>query len=167
MKRTIKFLGILFLGTFALTSCSNQDCKKEMEALKNENDSLRNLMSNIKSRNIAIPLADAEKLTGNFRNPNIKTIHIPLAWSFTQTDISELLLQTDKNGYVRFYSALKLDTDNKYKMTLVAVPTDGSPDGNDKTDYTYDFAAPCPEKCSKFNNLIPAGTVKEYKVFNR
>lgn len=168
MKKTLTYLGIIFLAIFALTSCGDENLKKEIEALKKENDSLKNSKSNIKSRNTPISLADAKKLTQNFRDVSINNIHIPLSWSFTRDDIDGLLSNTDSNGYVRFYSALKLDSiDNKYKMTLVAVPTDGTPNGNDKTNFTYDFAAPCPTKCSNFNDLMPDGTNQEFKVFNR
>lgn len=177
MKRTIKFLGILFLGTFALTSCSNQDCKKEMEALKNENDSLKLLINsntldartylnefseklkNEKTKSIDVTLSkpitrdEAKVFTDSFRNAT--TLDIPLAWEFEKSHIAGLVNNANIAG-VRFYACVNNNTN---KFSLIAVSVDNNGDdiigaAGEANSLMFEFAAPCPEKCPKPNDIL-------------
>lgn len=174
MKKTIMYLGIMFLATIAMTSCGNQDYKKEMEALRNENDSLKLLLNgssleaktylNEFSEKVKKEMSDkifsgpitrenAQSFTYGFRNAT--TLNIPLAWEFEKSHIKGLIDNSNISG-VRFYAGVN---DSTKKFTIIAVSIDAA--GNDiigaagdSNSLMFEFAAPCPSKCPSENGVL-------------
>lgn len=125
-----------------------------------------------------LPPEVAQEWTTAFRNEAaVRTIHIPISWKFQNSDLITLA-NINSGGWVRFYAALRPSL-GQYEMTLIAVPTTtptvGVPDGDDDlidaedNNLIYNFADPCPTKCSTPNTvLMPSETAKKkYYVFTR
>lgn len=145
-------------------------------------------VSNLKDipKSNKIPLASAVEKVSAFRNQTERAkIRIPMAWSFDKDHIQRLVNLTESGASIRFYSALYskgiVGGFNEYDLKILAVGTykDNGKDRDiyidNEEDAIYNFADPCPPKCTKFltaeSCLIPAdcdvvGNCQEY-IFYR
>lgn len=184
MKKTIINVGIIFLATFAMSSCGNQDCTKEIEALKKENEKLKAEVNYLSAKNNgdtlniekyfkAFALASkpfdnlpqAIKACGDFRvltsSSNIK---IPIAFLFKS---DQLGLLAGNHPYIRFYSSIKPGSTDLYTISAVGVNSKNE-DVIDFIDdikpHIYEFADPCPPclletgETHQNSDLYPAGS---------
>ncbi|MDZ4756527.1 MAG: hypothetical protein SGJ10_00125 [Bacteroidota bacterium] len=169
MKITKIILPIaLCMLVFAIISCSDGELKKENEKLKTENDSLKQLSLGTKNLSgllspdqIVSEIIDptlATSLTACFRNSAANTtILVPTAWEFESAHLSALAVSAPK---VKFYAATK-HTAGGDSLTLIAVGVDESNTDKltkaDGTSAMYEFAQPCPTKCSNTNTVLNPG----------